>query len=83
MHLGGAGRSPGHPCQTHLAACQASRDADPCRDQALPVEILALSTEYEEDRVDFAADGQEPPGATARLDRHEASSRAPPSTIGS
>lgn len=48
-----------------------------------PVQIQALSTEYEEDHVDFAADGQEPPGAPTRLDRHEAPSRAPPPHIGS
>lgn len=83
MHLGGAGRSPGRPCQTHLAPHHPCHGTDPCRGQALSSENHELSTEYEEDRTGFAADGEEHPSAQGRLDRHEASSRAPPPTIGS
>nr|DAN61760.1 MAG TPA: hypothetical protein [Caudoviricetes sp.] len=62
-----------HPCH----------GADPCRGQALSSENSELSTEYEEDRVDFATIPQEPPGRRGRLDRHDGHSRAPPPTIGS
>ena len=48
-----------------------------------PVQIQELSTEYEEDRVGFAPDAEDPLSHRGRLDRHEASSRAPPPTIGS
>lgn len=83
MHLGGAGRSPDHHCQTHLAACQGCHVRPCLPGPSAPVRIQALSTEYEEDRVDFAIIPQEPPGRRGRLDRHDGHSRAPPPIIGS